>query len=216
MGHFDAVLFDFGHTLFEHATPATLCAAFAEQGLVLDESSFVEVWEAIHLESRSALELAKGRDLSAALHRSCWLTLFEPLDDLALGLADLAYRSICDPFGWVPFPESEEVLRALRTAGISTAVVSDCGSDIRSIFRHHGLDALVDHFVLSFEHGMAKPDPRMFRLACEALGTEPARTLMVGDKAATDGGARGRGTTSLVPPPVGRLPGALRAVLALV
>ena len=94
--------------------------------------------------------------------------------------------------------------------------MSDCGSDIRSIFRHHGLDVFVDHFVLSFEHGTAKPDPRMFQLACDALGVAPMRTLMVGDKASTDGGADELGITCLVIPPGGRRPDALRAVLSLV
>jgi FMN phosphatase YigB (HAD superfamily) len=40
----------------------------------------------------------------------------------------------------------------------------------------------VDALFLADEMGMVKPDPEIFRLACRTLGSEPARTAMVGDR----------------------------------
>ena len=46
--------------------------------------------------------------------------------------------------------------------------MSNIGWDLRPVFRAHGLDAFVDAYVLSYEHGIQKPDGRLFRAACEA------------------------------------------------
>ena len=45
-----------------------------------------------------------------------------------------------------------------------------------------GLRPLVDGIFLADEMGMVKPDPGCFTHACRVLGSEPARTAMVGDR----------------------------------
>ena len=60
---------------------------------------------------------------------------------------------------------------------------------------------VVDAFVLSFEHGVQKPDPAIFRLALEALGVAPDEAVMVGDRPSHDGGAAFAGVAALVLPP---------------
>lgn len=85
------------------------------------------------------------------------------------------------------------MLRALHERGIGVAVVSNIGWDPRPVFRAHGLDPFVDAYVLSYEHGVQKPDPRLFSVACAALGADPRRTLMVGDSREADGGAAALG-----------------------
>jgi FMN phosphatase YigB (HAD superfamily) len=47
----------------------------------------------------------------------------------------------------------------------------------------------VDCFVLSFEQGVQKPNPQIFRVALDGLGVEPVDALMVGDRASHDGAA---------------------------
>ena len=68
-----------------------------------------------------------------------------------------------------------EVLGALRERGLGIGVVSNIGWDLRPVFRAHGLDALVDAYALCYEHGVQKPDARLFRAACDALGTASPR-----------------------------------------
>jgi FMN phosphatase YigB (HAD superfamily) len=201
MGTYDAVLFDFGHTLFDTIAPAACVAEFYDaSGRFVDEASFASGWEAARLRSRQPAELAKGRDLSADAHRRCWLDLLAPLDDLAPELAEFVYGFECSPRGWRPYPDAEPVLAELRRREIRVGVVSDTGWDIRPVFVAHGLDTYIDSFDLSYEHGAAKPDPRLFESACAQLDVVASRALMVGDSWLTDGGAAAIGVSTLILP----------------
>lgn len=201
MSLFDAVLFDFGHTLFE-TIPADVCMAQfgTVSGHAIDAGTFATAWEAVRQRSRQPDELAKGRDVSAEAHQRCWLDLLAPLDDLAPGLAEFTYGFECAASGWRPYPDAPGVLAELRRREIPVGVVSDCGWDIRAVFTAHDLYGYIDAFDLSFEHGICKPDPRIFESACSQLGVEHSRTLMVGDTWLTDGGAAAIGIATLILP----------------
>jgi len=57
-----------------------------------------------------------------------------------------------------------------------------------------GLSGHFTAVLISEEMGVAKPDPRFFHAAANALGLEPARLLCVGDNPAADvAGARAAG-----------------------
>ena len=64
-----------------------------------------------------------------------------------------------------------------------------------------GVGHLVDTYVLSFEQGCQKPDPRMFLAALDLLGVDAHRTLMVGDRASHDGGAAAVSIATFILPP---------------
>jgi hypothetical protein len=53
------------------------------------------------------------------------------------------------------------------------AIVSDFAWDLRTHLAHHGLDALIDTCVISYEQGREKPDPQLFLKACADLGAAP-------------------------------------------
>ncbi|MFD5341985.1 HAD family hydrolase [Streptomyces hawaiiensis] len=197
-----AVLFDFSGTLFRvESTDSWLRGVLAGTDVRLTEAELTAMVRA--LEAVGALpgggdparvpeDLADTwlvRDQSAALHRAAYTGLARqvPLPDP--GLHDALYDRHMTPAAWAPYPDAVEVLRALRERGIPVGVVSNIGWDLRPVFRTHGLDQYVDTYVLSFEHGIQKPDPRLFATACEALGADPRRTLMVGDDRRADGGA---------------------------
>ena len=201
-----AVLFDFSGTLFRvESTDSWLRGALAGADVRLTEAELAAA--ALALEAVGALpgggdparvpeELADAwpvRDRSAELHRAAYTGLARqvPLPDPALH--DALYERHMTPDAWAPYPDAVEVLSALRERGIPVGVVSNIGWDLRPVFRAHGLDRYVDTYVLSFEHGIQKPDPRLFAAACEALGAEPGRTLMVGDDRRADGGATALG-----------------------
>ena len=128
MKRFDAVLFDFGHTLF-NTKPAQACRVEFRKAAAkdIDPTAFAQIWAAIRERSREAEEIAKGRDLSAAAHRRLWLELLAPLDQLAPDLAEFTYALECSPRGWEPYPDTRQVLTELRRRGIHTGIVSDCG-----------------------------------------------------------------------------------------
>ena len=151
-------------------------------------------------ESVTASELAKHRDSSAEAHRLCWLDLLRPFDNFHPGAAEAIYLDQPNPAGWHPFDDTLEVLKTLSDRDIPIGVVSDIGWDLRPVFGHFGADRFVTTWVLSYEHGTEKPDPHLFELGCEGLGTPPSRTLMVGDSVEKDAGAARAGLTALTLP----------------
>jgi FMN phosphatase YigB (HAD superfamily) len=215
---FDAVLFDFGDTLFHRAGgPPVMVELAAARGSTVTEADVQRVWDEVQAAARTPESLAKGRDLSEEAHRREWLALYEAFDAIAAGLGAAVYEHEMEPGGWVPFTDTEPVLRALRDEGVRIAIVSDAGWDIRVMFDAAGIGELVDSYVLSYEVGAVKPSPIPFQRACADLGVEPARALMVGDNAVPDGGAVAVGIATYVlplAPPGG--PRGLDAVLALV
>ncbi|WP_049580304.1 HAD family hydrolase [Streptomyces sp. SBT349] len=200
------VLFDFSGTLMR-VEPAVswLRAALRLTGTSMDEAEVIR--RAAELEEAGALpggasprevppalrELWRKRDVDGTHHRALYTGLARqvPLPDPAL--YDALYDRHWQPAAWRPYPDAEPVLRELARRGVGVAVVSNIGWDLRPIFRAHGLDGLVEAFVLSCEHGIQKPDPRLFAVACDALGLAPEHALMVGDNARADGGAAALG-----------------------
>ncbi|MFJ4537429.1 HAD family hydrolase [Streptomyces tibetensis] len=226
-----AVLFDFSGTLFRvESTDSWLRGALAGTDVRLAEAELAAA--VLALEAVGALpgggdparvpeELADAwliRDRSAALHRAAYTGLSRqvPLPDPAL--YDALYDRHMAPAAWSPYPDAVEVLRTLRERGVPVGVVSNIGWDLRPVFRAHGLDPYIDTYVLSFEHGVQKPDPQLFATACEALGADPRTTLMVGDDRRADGGAAalGCGVHFVDHLPAADRPDGLRPVLDLV
>jgi FMN phosphatase YigB (HAD superfamily) len=105
------------------------------------------------------------------------------------------------------------VLRWLARAEVGVGIVSNVPSPLAPVLEAHGFGGLVSAFVESFRHGIEKPDPELFVLACGRLGVEPARALMVGDSHLTDAGAVQAGLVTLLLPAVA--PGAARGLAAV-
>ncbi len=61
----------------------------------------------------------------------------------------------------------------------------------------YGFEDLVDEIVYSHESGMAKPDPRIYALACERLGARPAETVFLDDIEQCVAGARDVGINAV-------------------
>ncbi|MFI6601648.1 HAD family hydrolase [Nonomuraea sp. NPDC050536] len=57
----------------------------------------------------------------------------------------------------------------------------------------YGFEDLVDHIVYSHEVGVAKPDPRIYHLACERLAVRPEEAIFLDDVEAFVEGARAVG-----------------------
>jgi epoxide hydrolase-like predicted phosphatase len=63
-----------------------------------------------------------------------------------------------------------------------TAILSNAGTDARRMFVDiFGFDRLVDEMIISAEEGVAKPDERIYRIALERLGVEPAEAVFLDD-----------------------------------
>ena len=136
-------------------------------------------------------------DCSAAEHRAsslAWFRLAGLDDELAESLYALDFEAASHPF----YPDVPATLRALRERGCRVGLLSDIHVDLRPDFVAAGLDEFIDAYVLSFEVGVQKPDPRIFEIALDALGVDAADTLMVGDRATHDGAAVAVGINALL------------------
>ena len=187
-----AVLFDFSGTL------ASLEARddwFTGTGL--DAAQRADVMDRLTHPTASVTHHAwEYRDLDPALHREAYLHVLQT-SGLADEHAEELYRLVTDPAEWSVYPDTAFVLTSLRQNGIRTAVVSNIAWDIRPVLTA----AEVDEFVLSFEVGAAKPDPRIFTEALARLDVPAEQALMIGDSEENDGAARELGCSfALVDP----------------
>ncbi|MFF3290530.1 HAD family hydrolase [Streptomyces sp. NPDC003023] len=225
------VLFDFSGTLFRvESARDWLRAVLRERGTAVPESELEQLGGA--LESAGALPGGHPprrvpphltgawavRDTDMDLHRAAYTGLAREVALPDEGLYDALYDRHMTPAAWRPYADTAEVLRGLRERGTAVGVVSNIGWDLRPVFRAHGIDELVDTYTLSFEHGVQKPDARLFRSACEGLASDPREVLMVGDDRRADGGAAQLGCAVHFVDhlPVHERPAGLRPVLGLV
>ena len=186
----DAVLFDWGDTLFHFAYDEALLEAGWEAGLA-----------------------ALGRDdlprheETAARFRERYLPLLwvpgsvdeieypglvrELLSGFGVDLSDeeLARFLEAEHAAWEPAREvgdsAHALLEALRDRGLKLGLVSnafDPGWLLHRDLEQMGLAERLDFAVFSSEVGKRKPHPAIFETALGALGVAPERALFVGDR----------------------------------
>ena len=91
-----------------------------------------------------------------------------------------------------------EYIRTLKPK-FKIGLLSNIYNDwVRQSFLTTDEQNMFDDMVLSFEVGMTKPDPAIFRLACKRLGTIPKETVLVDDIRSYCEAARGVGMSAVV------------------
>ena len=94
----------------------------------------------------------------------------------------------------VVYPGVVEGLQALRGAGLRLACLTNKPTDFALPLLHaKGLQGYFEHVFGGDAFERKKPDPLPLVKTCEALGTLPARTLMVGDSSNDAQAARAAG-----------------------
>lgn len=198
----DAVLFDWRGTLVVTLSLSEWVARALQQTGRDSSPNEVANVEAALVRATDHPDVQQNRDRvdeSALIHRETYTRLFQVAgvdDELAEALYSVESNPAHNPFA----DEVADTLRALKVAGVQVAIISDIHFDLRPVFADAGLATLVGCFVLSFEYGVQKPNPRIFRVALDELGVEPAKALMVGDRATHDGAAIELGILTLLIP----------------
>lgn len=200
MDHPDAMLFDFSGTLMRIEPAERWVRTVAEEaGLGLDDAA-VQLWADRLSESGAwygaypksvpddLMELWETRDLDGPHHRDAYVGLIGASGWPWPELAPALYERSLSPDAWQVYPDALETLREAKDRRIKTAVISNISFDIRPHLAAARLLDLLDAVVLSYEVGLLKPDPAIFKLACEAIGADPANCVMTGDHAADGGG----------------------------
>jgi putative hydrolase of the HAD superfamily len=202
----DAVLFDWGDTLFHFAYDEALLEAGWEAGLAtLDH------------------ERLPGHEETAARFRERYM----PLLWIPGSVDEVEYpgmvRELIESFGvdvtdaeldrflaaehaaWEPArllgDQTHALLDSLRERGLRTGLVSnafDPGWLLREDLARMGLAERLDAAVFSSEIGKRKPHPAIFEAALGELGVEPDKALFVGDRRFEDvRGAKELGMTTV-------------------
>lgn len=100
-----------------------------------------------------------------------------------------------------PYPGAAEMLAGLREAGLRLACVTNKAHRFAvQVLRGTGLAPLLDDVVGGDTLPWKKPDARVLRQVCAALGVAPAQTAHVGDSATDVQAARAAGLAAWVVP----------------
>jgi len=82
----------------------------------------------------------------------------------------------------VPRPGAVEVLDELRRRGFRLGLISVCSEEVPQLWDGTELASRIDEPVFSCSVGVAKPDPRIYRIAADRLGVETGDCLFVDDQ----------------------------------
>lgn len=87
-------------------------------------------------------------------------------------------------FRITPFPEAVQLIRRLQAAGHVVGLITNGPAEHQMAkMKALGMDALIpeEYRFISGAVGYDKPDPRLFRHVNERTGTEPERSMYIGD-----------------------------------
>ncbi|WP_279165183.1 HAD family hydrolase [Thermus scotoductus] len=205
-----AVLFDVGNTLILASPRFWLLPFLEERGLKPRRDpkaaalAAFRFYEDHHLEARD-LETALG--LWREFHRRLFTGM--GLEEHAEALSRELVENWRNPRFWPVVPGAEATLQALKERGYALAVVSNWDATLPEILEVVGLRPYFQHLSVSALSGVAKPDPRLFQEALDALGVPPEGAVHVGDSEADLVGAKEAGVRPLLFDPLGENPGAL-------
>jgi HAD superfamily hydrolase (TIGR01549 family) len=194
----DGILFDYGETLVEFSRPVDALAeaevrmlsVLAEAGVGrVSSESLRAVLDRVDrgVTDYQRTDAAEEMDLPAvALHayEEAGLHLDEGVLDELLRIEQEAWWQ-----GARVDPDTVPLLGFLRDCGVRTGICSNAPYRARSLHEQIaflGLDTHLNAVTFSAEVGWRKPSTRMFAAALLALGTGADRTVMVGDREATD------------------------------
>ena len=82
---------------------------------------------------------------------------------------------------FVPRDDALTTLSALTQLGHKLGLISDCSSEIPLLWSQSPFAPLISHPVFSSRAGVKKPNPEIYRIACDQLEVEPQDCLYIGD-----------------------------------
>jgi HAD superfamily hydrolase (TIGR01509 family) len=172
------------------------------------------LWREAEREARQALSLALGRERGAGGSEGhVWLSYFDTIirrcgiaSDAAPAVAETLKKLHERDHMWTWVQEgAPTALTRVRELGYRVGVVSNADGRVEALFDRVGLTPYVDFVIDSHTVGVAKPDPRIFRMGADRLGLPPEECLYVGDLYAVDVlGARAAGLRPLLLDPFER------------
>jgi HAD superfamily hydrolase (TIGR01549 family) len=186
-----AVLLDMDDTIFDHALTSRLALGRLRKrspglrALTLDElwRRYQALLEAAHpdiLRGRLSIDVARVERFRTLAALSDDERGTRNAKELVEGYRAL-YRQLRRPVpGAIPF------LRWLRPRVRVGVVTNSLVTEQEEKAEYLGIDRLIDTLVVSEGVGVAKPDPRIFRIALGRLSVPPEEAVMIGDSWTND------------------------------
>ena len=102
------------------------------------------------------------------------------------------YRWYTTPRAWWLDVEALTALGKIARMGIVLGIISNWDTRLRTLYTRFALDRMFPVLICSAEHEVEKPDPAIFRIACEVAGVRPREAVHIGDDQEydVDGAAR--------------------------
>jgi len=190
-----AVIFDLFGTLVDYLPEEEYERAFNEIAGVLDlpAADFRRVWREI----MPKRVLGKFGSVEHDLRQAC--RLLETTPESARIEAATLIRLAIYRRNLAPRDSALETLKAVRARGLRTGLITNCANEIPRLWPETAFAPLIDAPLFSSSTGIAKPDKRIYRMACERLGVQPAGCLYVGDGSDNElTGAQGLGMMAVL------------------
>lgn len=224
MRNIEAVFFDAGQTLLEADPPVeeVYRKAFATHGV---EANLEAVHRAVHATWREVdarRERGEERWGGPEGETGFWRRFVEEVFGRSggKGLPEPLLSGLIAHFRedrhWKVYPETREVLSALRGAGRTLLVVSNWDSTLSRLLERLELSPFFDGVVVSAVFGASKPSRAIFDEAVRLAGVEHTEALHVGDSLVDDyRGARAAGLHALLLDRSGRAPEGFETIRSL-
>jgi len=164
---FETLITEWGH---EKYTKKKMC-----NDLGCDVEAFSPLWESLHEKQyRGDLGFEESlRYIADKLHVSC--------DDVCIQkIAQRRKSTKAACFDYL-HPDIVPMLKELRKRGYKLAILSNCSEEEVSVIQKSRLPSLVDELILSYEIGLCKPQPEIYKLTADRLGVGCKECLFIGD-----------------------------------
>ncbi len=170
-------------------------------GTLIDELNYPESNRRVYVQKRNEMADALGADTDEFARE--WTDAVYPRMAGVFSSTEAALVHICKRLGVEPSEERiaagvnnryeyvrsclsprsgvVETLSALKDRGYKVGLISNCTEEVSRLWDSMALAPLFDVAILSFDVGLAKPDPRIYELATERLGVGANDCLYVGD-----------------------------------
>jgi len=183
---YKAVIFD----LFGTLVP---CLSLQEHRKVMEQMAMAisvpsEDFTRLWMDTSYEREIGIFRNKEANFEHICY-RLGVPVDYTQIKLAAQISSDVTKRL-MKPRTDALEVISQIRSEGYKTGIISNCASDVPSIWEGTPLVPLIDVAIFSCVVGLAKPAPDIYHLTTEKLAVEPRSCLYIGDGASHElGGA---------------------------